>query len=55
MTEIRVDCNFYPAFKMTLARVPVKGDFLIAHGKRFIVTAVYFYDSMGIDVQVEER
>ena len=55
MYEIRVYCDPHPYFKMSLARVPVKGDFLIARGKRFIVTEVYFYETIGIDVQVEER
>lgn len=55
MHEIQVYCDTHEHFKMSLARVPVKGDFLIAKGKRFIVTEVYFYETMGIDVQVEER
>lgn len=55
MVDIQVFCDTHPTFFMKLPRVPVKGDFLISQGKKFIVTEVYFYDLAKVDVQVEER
>lgn len=54
MFEIRVHSDNQEHFTMSFARVPIMGDFLIAKGKRFKVTAVFFYETGGVDLQVKE-